>query len=52
MGYLLSGELQIKLAKGISTLHPGEVIYLVSEIPLEWKNVGAETARILWVKMK
>ena len=52
MGYLLSGELQIKLARGTSTLHPGEVIYLISEIPLEWKNVGAETARMLWVKMK
>ena len=52
MGYLLSGELQIKLEKESYTLRPGEVICLVSGIPLEWKNVGSEAARLLWVKIK
>jgi transcriptional regulator with XRE-family HTH domain len=52
LGYLLSGELQVKLKKGFSPLHPGEVIYLVSENPLEWKNPGPEAARLFWVKIK
>jgi transcriptional regulator with XRE-family HTH domain len=52
MGYLLSGELQIKLAKEIYSLHSGEVICLISEMPWEWKNTSAETARLLWVKIK
>jgi quercetin dioxygenase-like cupin family protein len=52
MGYLLSGELQIKLARETYTLHSGEVICLVSEMPWEWKNISSEPARLLWVKIK
>ncbi len=52
MGYLLSGELRVKLAKEIYTLHSGEVIFLTSEMPWEWKNISSETARLLWVKIK
>ncbi len=52
MGYLLSGELQVKLKKDLYSLHPGEVIYLVSEMPMEWKNPGPEVARLFWVKIK
>jgi transcriptional regulator with XRE-family HTH domain/KaiC/GvpD/RAD55 family RecA-like ATPase len=52
MGYLLSGELYIKLGKENYSLRTGEVIYLVSEMPWEWKNPGPETARLLWVKIK
>ena len=52
MGYLLSGELQIKLGKENYSLRSGEVICLVSEMPWEWKNTSSETARLLWVKIK
>ena len=52
MGYLLSGELRVKLAKEIYTLHSGEVIFLTSEMPWEWKNISSEPARLLWVKIK
>ncbi len=52
MGYLLAGELQIKLGKENYTLHSGELICLISEMPWEWKNTSSETARLLWVKSK
>lgn len=52
MGYLLSGELQIKLGKESYSLRSGEVICLVSEMPWEWKNTSSETARMFWVKIK
>jgi transcriptional regulator with XRE-family HTH domain len=52
MGYLLDGELYIKLGKENFTLRTGEVIYLVSEMPWEWKNPGPATARLFWVKIK
>lgn len=52
MGYLLSGELEVKLKGGVYSLHPGEVICLVSDIPQEWKNISPDTARLFWVKIK
>jgi transcriptional regulator with XRE-family HTH domain len=52
MGYLLSGELQVRLEKGIYTLKEGDLMILRSEIPLEWKNPGQEIARLLWTKIK
>ncbi|MBI4768697.1 MAG: helix-turn-helix domain-containing protein [Deltaproteobacteria bacterium] len=52
MGYLLAGELQVKMAREVYTLHAGEVICLVSEMPWEWKNLSPEPARLLWVKIK
>ena len=52
MGYLISGELQVKLAKGTYTLKEGDLMILRSEIPLEWKNSGQEIARLLWIKIR
>jgi quercetin dioxygenase-like cupin family protein len=52
MGYLLSGELQVKLAKGTYTLKEGDLMILRSESPLEWKNSGQEIARLLWIKIR
>ncbi|MBA4395059.1 MAG: XRE family transcriptional regulator, partial [Desulfobacca sp.] len=52
LGYLLSGELRVKFKKGAYSLHPGEIISLPSEIPVEWKNPGTESARLLWIKIK
>jgi transcriptional regulator with XRE-family HTH domain len=52
VGYVLSGRLQARVGKGIHNLKAGDVIYLTSEIPGEWRNPGPAVARLLWVKVK
>jgi transcriptional regulator with XRE-family HTH domain/archaellum biogenesis ATPase FlaH len=53
MGYLLSGELQVKLDNHDTyPLRTGEIICLQAEIPQEWKNTGSGSARLLWLKVK
>ena len=52
VGYVLSGRLQVRVGKGVHTLKAGDVIYLTSEIPGEWRNPGPAVARLLWVKVK
>ena len=52
MGYLLSGKLQLKFKKAVHTVHEGDVVYLTSEMPTQWRNPGPDDARILWIKVK
>jgi transcriptional regulator with XRE-family HTH domain/KaiC/GvpD/RAD55 family RecA-like ATPase len=52
MGYLLSGKLQLKLEKAVYTVRTGDVIYLKSEMPTQWRNPGPGIARLLWIKIK
>lgn len=52
IGYLLSGKLQLKLDKSLYTARSGDVIYLISEMPSQWKNPGPGTAKLLWIKIK
>lgn len=52
VGYLLSGKLQLKLDKAVYTVRSGDVIYLTSEMPSQWKNPGPGPARFLWIKIK
>jgi len=52
IGYLLSGKLQVKLEKAAYTLRAGDVVYLTSEMPTEWKNPGPSVAKLLWIKIK
>jgi len=52
IGYLLSGRLQMRLKKSVHTVNVGDVIYLESEIPSQWKNPGPGAARLLWIKVK
>jgi len=52
IGYLLSGKLHIKVEKAAYTLRSGDVIYLTSEMPTEWKNPGPSPAKLLWIKIK
>ena len=51
IGYMLSGELQLGLEKSSYSVRAGDLIYLKNEMPTLWKNVGIETARLLWVKI-
>ncbi|MEE9566139.1 MAG: XRE family transcriptional regulator, partial [Desulfobacteria bacterium] len=52
MGYLLSGKLRMSLHKATYTVRSGDVIYLTSEMPSEWRNPGPNVARLLWIKSK
>ena len=52
VGYILTGKLQIKLEKAVYTAGAGDVIYLTSEMPTQWKNPGNGVARLLWLKIK
>ncbi|MBW1801268.1 MAG: hypothetical protein JRJ85_11130 [Deltaproteobacteria bacterium] len=49
----------IRVASGVSQLdrllgglYIGDVIYLTSEMPSQWKNPGPGVARLLWIKVK
>lgn len=52
VGYLLTGKLQLKLQKAVYTVRAGDIIYLTSEMPSQWKNPGTGVARLLWLKIK
>jgi transcriptional regulator with XRE-family HTH domain/KaiC/GvpD/RAD55 family RecA-like ATPase len=52
IGYVLSGKLQMKLDKAAYNLRPGDTVYLTSEMPSQWKNLGPAVAKMLWVKIK
>jgi transcriptional regulator with XRE-family HTH domain len=52
MGYLLSGELEVLIKNDHHTVRAGDVVYLVSEIPAEWKNPGPDLAKLLWIVSK
>jgi transcriptional regulator with XRE-family HTH domain/KaiC/GvpD/RAD55 family RecA-like ATPase len=52
VGYVLSGRLQMRLEKSVHNLNAGDVVYLTSEMPSQWKNPGPDSARILWLKVK
>ena len=51
VGYLLSGKLQMKLGNSTYNVNPGDLVYLTSEIPSQWKNLGSKPAKFLWMKV-
>jgi len=52
LGYLLSGRLQFTVDKVVHKLRAGDLVYLTSETPGQWRNPGPGVARLLWVKLK
>lgn len=52
MGYVLSGNIQMKLGRAEHRLSAGDTVYLEKENPSRWKNEAAEPARLLWIKIK
>jgi transcriptional regulator with XRE-family HTH domain len=52
IGYMLSGRLRLKVEKAVYTLRTGDVIYLTNEMPIEWRNPGKHTAKLLWFKVE
>ncbi len=51
-GYLLSGRLQVRVRQTMYTVQAGDVFYLKTEIPSQWRNAGTEPARLLWLKVR
>jgi transcriptional regulator with XRE-family HTH domain len=52
IGYVLSGRLQLHMGQAVYNLKTGDVIYLTSEVPGQWRNPGPNVARLLWIKVK
>jgi transcriptional regulator with XRE-family HTH domain/KaiC/GvpD/RAD55 family RecA-like ATPase len=52
VGCLLSGKLQLKLEKAVYTMRTGDVVYLTSEMPSQWRNPGPGVAKLIWIKVK
>jgi transcriptional regulator with XRE-family HTH domain/KaiC/GvpD/RAD55 family RecA-like ATPase len=52
VGYMLSGELQVRLEKENYTVKAGDVVYLTSDMPSQWKNIATVPAKLLWIKIK
>ena len=48
----LKSNSQVKFENSVYEAKEGDVIYLTSEIPLEWKNTGSEPAMLLWMKIR
>ena len=49
VGYVLSGEVELILGEAVYRLGTGDSFFFPSETPHSYRNVGAETARILWI---
>ncbi|MEM5788023.1 MAG: helix-turn-helix domain-containing protein [Syntrophobacteraceae bacterium] len=52
LGYLICGELQIRVDNETYTAGAGDIIYLGMDMPNQWKNTGTTTAKLLWIKVK
>jgi len=52
VGYILAGELQVTVNNTVHRARVGDVIYLTSDMPSQWKNAGSETARLFWLKIR
>lgn len=52
IGYMLEGELQFTVGSMRNTVRKGDLVYLTSELPSQWKNPGNRTARLLWLNIQ
>ncbi|MBU0992622.1 MAG: helix-turn-helix domain-containing protein [Proteobacteria bacterium] len=51
IGHVLSGKLKVTLQEEYQ-LKPGDSIYLTTDTPSQWENMGLSVARLLWIKIK
>ena len=50
-GFVITGELQVTIQNSVKQLTGGDVVYLTRHLPSQWKNIGQQTARLLWMKV-
>jgi transcriptional regulator with XRE-family HTH domain/KaiC/GvpD/RAD55 family RecA-like ATPase len=51
VGYVLSGRLRLNIGGTGYTAKIGDVIYLTSQLPTLWENIGEDPVRLLWIKI-
>ena len=51
-GYVLNGELQVKIGATSQSVTTGDVIYLTTEVPVQWKNTSRKSAQLIWLLIK
>ncbi len=52
IGHVLAGRIEVTIDKQVYKLEAGDTICLSSDIPSNWANLGPETVRLLWIKVK
>ncbi len=52
LGCVLSGTVEFRLGHKTYTARKGDVIYLATDIPDEWRNTTPEAARLFWVVVR
>lgn len=52
MGYVLSGRIHVTVDQVVHKLGQGDLIYLTTEIPSQWKNPGPAAAKLLWLTLR
>ena len=49
MGYVIEGELELRLGDAVHRLGPGDTFHFPSDTPHSYLNPGTTVARVLWV---
>lgn len=49
VGYVLEGVIELAVDGEVATLGPGASFFFQSPLPHSYRNVGTQTARILWI---
>ncbi|WP_434585634.1 cupin domain-containing protein [Klebsiella sp. R390] len=49
MGYVLEGEVELRLGDDVWRLTQGDSFYFPSQVPHGYRNVGTVVAKVLWV---
>lgn len=52
VGYVLAGDLKVTVNSVAHRASAGDVIYLTSDLPSQWENIGSEMCRLFWLKVK
>ena len=51
-GYVLNGELQVRIGTDFQKVTAGDVVYLTTELPVQWKNTKSKSAQLIWLLIK
>jgi transcriptional regulator with XRE-family HTH domain/KaiC/GvpD/RAD55 family RecA-like ATPase len=52
LGYVLNGELELKIGPTFQKVTTGDVVYLTTEEPTQWKNTSRKMAQLIWLLIK